>query len=429
MLAWRWIARATEATVRHKPPFITAKRALPVRTRIILIVTSVFVLLALGIGVFWWATWPADDADMGPVLTQSWASYKQRFIIEGRVIDPKQNNITTSEGQSYAMLRAVWMNDRPTFDAVWNWTQVNLRVRDDGLPAWRWGTKSDGTTGVLDNNAATDADQDIALALLFAARRWNEPAYQQEALELLRGIWEWQTAVIAGQRVLVAGNWARGSADEAAVVNPSYLAPYAYRIFAAADPERPWMELVDSSYALLAQIRADPRFGGAVGLAPNWLALDVASGALRPASNFGPYADEFSFDASRLPWRLALDWRWFSDPRAQQALEGLHFLPDTFAREGRLMGIYRVDGTPVVTYETISMYGGGIGGLVLEKDRALIERMYQEHLMRAYRNDTQGSYWGEPDNYYDQNWAWFGTALAENRLVNLWERRPWFGLF
>jgi len=44
------------------------------------------------------------------------------------------------------MLRAVWSNDRDTFDSVWSWTKENLRVRGDHLFAWKY------KDGVLDRN-------------------------------------------------------------------------------------------------------------------------------------------------------------------------------------------------------------------------------------------------------------------------------------
>jgi hypothetical protein len=33
----------------------------------------------------------------------------------------------------------------------------------------------------------------------------------------------------------------------------------------------------------------------------------------------------------------------------------------------------------------------------------------------AYRDTPAGANWGDPDNYYDQNWAWFATALANGK--------------
>src|SRR6185436_16916003 len=57
------------------------------------------------------------EATVPPILKESWAKYVERFIqADGRVIDHKAGGISTSEGQAYAMLRAVWMQDRATFD-------------------------------------------------------------------------------------------------------------------------------------------------------------------------------------------------------------------------------------------------------------------------------------------------------------------------
>jgi endoglucanase len=79
-------------------------------------------------------------------------------------------------------------------------------VGNDGLLAWQYGGRPDEVSSVTDENAATDADTDAALALLFVARWWEAPEYEQEALEILRGIWERETTVAAGERVVTAGS-------------------------------------------------------------------------------------------------------------------------------------------------------------------------------------------------------------------------------
>ena len=53
------------------------------------------------------------------------------------------------------------------------------RSADDRLLAWKWKDR------VLDRNAATDADQDAALALVLASRRFGEARYLEEARGLL----------------------------------------------------------------------------------------------------------------------------------------------------------------------------------------------------------------------------------------------------
>jgi endo-1,4-beta-D-glucanase Y len=361
-------------------------------------------------------------ASADPMLVRSWGSYKAHFVKGGRVVDPKANGATTSEGQSYAMLRAVYLNDRPAFDELWRWSQRNLQ-RADGLLSWHWGDRPDGTQGVLDPNAASDADQDTALALLFAAKRWNAPLYQDDAMSILRGIWEEETALVGERRVLVAGNWARGesiSETTGAIINPSYLAPYAYRIFAEADPDHAWIDLVDSTYDLFARVRAAPELGGAAGVVPNWLRLDPDTGNVLPADLLGPGAQQFSYDASRASWRLALDWLWFKDNRAREALAGIDLPRRSMESGGLMQAAYRLDGVPAVEYEATSMYAATLGGVLVNGDRNTALRVFADKILRQYTSDSTSTHWGDPNDYYDQNWAWFATALMNGSMSNLW---------
>src|SRR5262245_50931417 len=69
---------------------------------------------------------PAETAPTAavvpPILKESWDAYIAKFIQQdGRVIDHKASGITTSEGQAYAMLRAVWVGDRTSFDKTFQW--------------------------------------------------------------------------------------------------------------------------------------------------------------------------------------------------------------------------------------------------------------------------------------------------------------------
>lgn len=70
------------------------------------------------------------------ILDESWKSYRQRFIQpDGRVIDWESDQRTTSEGQAYAMLRAVLANDPETFSRTLNWAEVNLARKVGGKGA------------------------------------------------------------------------------------------------------------------------------------------------------------------------------------------------------------------------------------------------------------------------------------------------------
>src|SRR5581483_2821210 len=153
-----------------------------------------------------------------------WNFYKYTYINDGRVVSHDENDVTTSEGQGYAMLRSVWADDPYEFSAVWNWTKKNLQVRDDHLFVWKWKEQ------VLDNHSATDADTDIALALILASRHFNDDSYLAEAQKILDSIWDKEILSVGERCYVVGGDWAK--TEDAPTIHTAYLAPYAYRIFA-----------------------------------------------------------------------------------------------------------------------------------------------------------------------------------------------------
>lgn len=120
------------------------------------------------------------------------------------MIDYEASDRSTSEGQAYALLRAVLINDPATFALTLNWSENNLQgqaagKRTDSLWAWKWGRKEDGNWGVIDSNFASDGDIDAITALilvveyeatsqyamLYAAMQVVKPAIAQELLNRL----------------------------------------------------------------------------------------------------------------------------------------------------------------------------------------------------------------------------------------------------
>ena len=99
-------------------------------------------------------------ASQDPMLIKSWERFKTDYLEtdngEQRVVDPATRN-TSSTAQAAAMLRAVYIGDRATFDALWAWAQRNLQTRDDTLLARQWGTRADGATGTVDRETMTEA--------------------------------------------------------------------------------------------------------------------------------------------------------------------------------------------------------------------------------------------------------------------------------
>jgi len=213
------------------------------------------------------ADWPA------------WEQFRRKFVSpEGRVIDVgSDDDRTVSEGQSYGLVFALIANDRAAFDGILHWTENNLAAGDltNHLPAWLWGRGEDGKWGVLDSNAASDADLWIAYALVQAGRIWNERSYTVRGASLARRVLDSETARVPGLGLtLLPGPVGFHPLPDVWRVNPSYAPVQALRGLAAALPaDRRWQALVDSSARML--IDTAPQ-----GFSPDWSLYRTGRGFL-----------------------------------------------------------------------------------------------------------------------------------------------------
>ncbi|HET9594865.1 MAG TPA: glycosyl hydrolase family 8 [Anaeromyxobacteraceae bacterium] len=328
-------------------------------------------------------------------LSAVWSAYRWKMIEGGRVVARDEGGITTSEGQSYALLRAVWADDRVTFEAVWRWTREHLQTRPDRLLAWKWANGK-----VVDSNSATDADTDVALALVLAARRFDAPAYQADALALLDDLWRREVVATPLGHLPVAGNWAAGEAYP--TVHVAYLAPYAYEVFAGIDARHPWRSLVRGSYALLRQLYLEE----GVALPPDVVWLDRKTGrALLQHPATGARSSS-GYDAVPLFWRLAVDARWWGRAEGEVRRRALAFFAGEWRERGKLLDRHAVDGRPLSKLEGWP-HLASVHALALEEDPALAGELRAGRLEELWEKALAG----EDAPYYLQNWLWFDRAL------------------
>jgi endo-1,4-beta-D-glucanase Y len=359
------------------------------------------------------------------MLSGLYNAYKLEYWEKGtgRTLDKQQNNITTSEGQSYTMLRAVWQSDKTTFDKTWGWTQEQLQ-RDDNLFSWRWGQKADGSYGVLTDqggqNTASDGDSDIALALTMAASRWNESKYLDDAKKVISAMYEKEVITVKGTPYLASNDLEKNSQSDA-VINPSYLSPYAYRIFDKVDTnnKHDWMALVDSSYDLINKsMDANLDVSKSSELVPDWVLMNKTTGELRaPDTTAGSaLTTRYGYDAMRTSWRLGLDYQWNKEPRAKGTLAKMDVLGDAWKNNSRIYSIYSHDGQVVSTDEPPEVYGTAMG-YFKTVNPSMADDIYKTKLQSLY--DANNNKWNVPMSYYSDNWTWFGMALHDDQLPNL----------
>ncbi|BAU41182.1 glycosyl hydrolase family 8 [Leptolyngbya sp. O-77] len=374
---------------------------------------------------------PAAIASKQLLLAESWSAYRERFIQQdGRVIDWEADERTTSEGQAYAMLRAVFIDDPETFAQTLNWAEENLQRLDasgkrrDNLWAWKWGKDADGNWTILDENFASDADIDAVTALILAARRWNRPDYLQLARIKLRDLWTLSTVAVPlhsarssnsqparEQRYLLPGpKEAFQPQPDLLHLNPSYLAPYAFRLFAQVDGDRNWMSLVDSSYKIL---RESSQLSSAK-LPSDWVALNTTTGSYIPLRPPSPIRSIYGFDAYRVWWRVGIDAQWFNEPAAWEYLQQhLPSLESKWKTQQKIPAQIDLQGQPLVPYESTSQYGMLFAAFQLTNPQ-IAEQIYQQKILPVYQN----GFWDNNSAYYAQNLAWFGLLASTDVAVN-----------
>lgn len=355
------------------------------------------------------------------LLAKSWESYRQRFIQgDGRVIDYEASDRSTSEGQAYAMLRAVLIDDPATFALTLNWSENNLQrqvngKRTDKLWAWQWGRNADGNWGIIDNNFASDGDIDAITALILASRRWNRPEYLELAKAKLQDLWSLAVATTPkGKRYLLPGPaTAFVSHASTLYLNPSYLAPYAFRIFTQVDPKHDWLSLVNTSYEVLEQSTQL----STVGLPSDWVALDTNTGKYQLMPQSSPLQTVYGFDAYRVWWRLSLDAAWFKSPQAQRYLQtSTKYLQKLWREQSRLPARIDLQGKGLVNYEATAQYA------MLFAAWELVEpKLAQELLVKKLLPQYKQGIWDDKSAYYTQNLAWLGLlppSVLPKQLLN-----------
>ncbi|MFP1683008.1 glycosyl hydrolase family 8 [Alloalcanivorax sp. C16-1] len=232
-----------------------------------------------------------------------WRHYEQRYMTDdGRVVDTGNGGVSHTEGQGWGMLMAVYFDDRPRFEKLYQWTRQHLRRPVDGLYAWRY--QPDAEPRIVDPNNATDGDLLIAWALQRAGQRWGVRRYLADSLTLREAIRRHLLLEYGGYLVLLPAR--SGFVHDGYVnLNPSYWVMPALDEFARLEPNGPWRRLMYDG----ARLMHEARFGEHR-LVPDWLRLNKDGSLALPEA----WPPRFGFEAVRVP--LYFYWMGLGDAGA-----------------------------------------------------------------------------------------------------------------
>jgi endo-1,4-beta-D-glucanase Y len=311
-----------------------------------------------------------------------WAAYKSALVVadgsgDGSLRvqrDSGNGNDTVSESISYGMLFSVYMNDKTTFDGLWKYEQKHLDTH--GLMNWH--INSNGTTAAGGLNSATDADEDMAFALLLADKQWG--GYTTVATTMI--------STVAMNDFGTDGTVKGG--DTYVAVDPSYLAPAFYRAFKVYTGDARWTTILDTTYTILSTV-ADAN----TGLVPDWSAGRTGAG-------------NYTYDATRTPFRVALDACWNNDANAMAFSKKIGAF---FAGVGaaNIKDGYNLNGTVIGSNHNSTFVGpAGAAGMAANQPK-LVNDAYA-----FVAPDTRGA----STNYYDRSWALFATLFMTGNFID-----------
>ncbi len=299
---------------------------------------------------------------------------KQRFSDCGdgsACIQRTEEGDCISEGIGYGMLVAVGFDDQDAFDKLW--TYYNNHKGGGGLMGW----KTAKCGGTQDSNPATDGDIDVAMALLQAACRWTG-SYENDAKGVM--------GAISGGFISGCGSGSvikPGSFGGCSQTNPSYFAPGYFKLFAQKTGNQSWNSLVDTGYSMVASNQSSQ--GGVFS--------DWCSSGGSPTSGPSGGSIEFGADASRVPWRIAVDYIWNNEQRAVGILDKFR---------NYVVG----KGGPAKTFLPSSNFRGGSAFSAIHQDAVTAQEFGDAWLETAVDDET----------YYPGTLRLVYMLLANNRF-------------
>ena len=315
-------------------------------------------------------------------------------------------NSTVSEGIAYGMLIAVMLDEQALFDAFYGYALAFANER--GLMCWY--VAPDGEKA-LGTGAASDADEDIAWALLMAHRQWGgrgalAETYLDHAKRQIDRIWQFQVDHEAVPFLFKPGDEWRPD-----VFNPSYFAPNQYRLFGEVSGNRDgWQRVVDRGYEVV-QASLNERNGNREnGLVPAW-----CDSRGTPVEAFPGAEQNYQTDSARLPFRIAQDFAYYREPRAAAYLAKTSAFFAALGADGIGDG-YDLDGRPCPDRKTTQPNVGSAVFVGCAAAGAMHDAAYQPFLDAAYARIRTGKLLAR-SRYYNHCWTVLSLLMLTGNFI------------
>jgi len=228
---------------------------------------------------------------------KNWIAYKEQFITDGQVIDRENNNLSSSEGQGFALLFAVFSNDRKQFEKIWARTQQHMQRKDYLFRGQvDFSEKTCDKACISSQPNASNGDIIIAWALFAAENKWDRQIYLVEGFRVLDAIKAKLIDKKYGYQLVLPTEKSIQSGDKPLQINLSYWVFPAFNLFADITGDPIWSEVYQSGVSLMKWARF-----GKWDLPADWMMLSEDKVTLE-----GAQSSTYGENANRLPLYLML---------------------------------------------------------------------------------------------------------------------------
>ncbi|MCX7956972.1 MAG: glycosyl hydrolase family 8 [Endomicrobia bacterium] len=319
-----------------------------------------------------------------------------------------QNYETYSEGIGYGLLILVLMdnstnNTQADFDAVFRY----YKNYNDGRNLMHW--KIDASGNVAGQNAATDGDEDVALALLFADKQWGSSGsinYLQEAKTIINALMT--HCVESGSYVLKPGDAFGGSHQ----TNPSYYAPSWYKIFYNVMNDSKWLQVINRCYSTINYFYTTYN----TALVANWCKADGS----RMDSQYRWWNNDYdyTYDACRVPWRIGMDYIWYGTQHWQNTKNFLLKITSWIKSKTNNLPSAIVDGYDL-NGNILGQYNNAafVGPFAVAAMCDSTQQQWLNSLFEQLKNFSTGGAWG----YYSDHLRLLTMLVVSGNFPNLLE--------
>ena len=240
-----------------------------------------------------------------------------------------RRSISFSEGHGYGMMITALMagadaDAQTYFDGLYRFFQDHPSRISPYLMAWNQvrGCRNLANDGA---DSATDGDLDIAYALILADRQWGSAGpinYLHEAQQVINAIHRSEFNPVTS--VMLLGGFATPSMPAFYFgTRSSDFMPDHFRGFQTVTGDASWTRAIDTGYHLITSVQA--HFSPSAGLVPDF--IQQTNTSPRPAAPGyleGAHDGQYSYNACRVPWRLATDYLVHGDRRALTVVDAIN---------------------------------------------------------------------------------------------------------